>query len=262
VKFLGIFVSVFIALTWVSVVCADLADGLVLYMPLDEGAGNNTADNSPNGFTGELRGNPEWVDGKFGKALRFAASSDFVFIADDPAFHISGEITQAAWINLDRLPGAHAVIFGTRNAAGGRNIGFGFGMNGSNNIKVWTNDPAGNFLDINDTTTILETGQWYYLAYTHQTDNSGLVEIYVDGEMTHSQASNNPVDPAGVPNEVTIGTWTTEAWTGIVDEPRLWNRVLSAAEIRDSMNRGASDLVAVMPGEKLATSWGEVKSAF
>jgi hypothetical protein len=47
-----------------------------------------------------------------------------------------------------------------------------------------------------------------------------------------------------------------------VDEPRLWNRILSAAEIRDSMNRGASDLVAVMPGEKLATSWGEVKSAF
>ncbi len=261
-KLLGIFISVLIALTWVSLTCADLTDGLVLYMPLDEGAGNTTEDNSPNGFTGELRGNAEWVDGKFGKALRFASSGDFVYIADDPAFHITDEITQAAWVNLDRLPNAHAIIFGTRNAAGGRNIGFGFGLDEVNNIKVWTNDLAGNFLDIDDTANKLTPGQWYYLAYTHQTDNSGLVEIYVDGEMTHSQNSNNPVEPAGVPNEVTIGTWTTEAWPGIVDEPRLWNRVLSAAEIRDSMNRGASDLVAVMPGEKLATSWGEVKSAF
>ena len=261
-RFLSIFVSVLMALTWVSVTCADLADGLVLYMPLDEGAGNTTADNSPNRFTGELRGNPEWVDGMFGKALRFASSSDFVYIADDPVFHITDEITQAAWVNLDRLPNAHAIIFGTRNGAGGRNTGFGFGLDEVNNIKVWTNTDAGGFLDIDDTVNKLTPGQWYYLAYTHQTDNSGLVEIYVDGEMTHSQASNNPVNPAGVPNEVTIGTWTTEAWTGIVDEPRLWDRILSAAEIRDSMNRGASDLVAVMPGEKLATSWGEVKSGF
>ena len=33
---------------------ADLMDGLVLYMPLDEGSGSVTQDFSPNGFEGEV----------------------------------------------------------------------------------------------------------------------------------------------------------------------------------------------------------------
>lgn len=252
---------VLIVLVQISVTRADLANGLVLYMPLDEGTGKVTKDTSTNKFEGELRGNAEWVDGKFGKALKFGTSGDFVSIPDDEAFHISDAITQAAWINLDRLPSAHAIIFGTRNdGAPNRKIGFGYGMDEFNNIKVWTNNASGGFLDIDDTTTKLEPGQWYYLACTYQTDNDGLVEIYVDGELTHSQKSNNPVNPSGAPVEVTIGTWTTEAWPGIVDEVRLWNRILTAAEIKDSMNKGADQFVAVRPAGKLATSWGEIKA--
>ncbi len=256
-----LYVFTLIALAWVSIASADLLDGLVLYMPLDEGTGKKITGLSENAFEGEIQGNAKWVDGKFGKALEFSASSDKVFIDDDPVFHIEDEITQAAWINLNRLPSAHAIIFGTRSG-GGRNIGFGYGMNPSNNIKVWTNNDAGGFLDINDTKTQLKTGQWYYLAYTHTTDGSGLVEIYVDGAVSHSQKSNNPVGPAGAPNEVTIGTWAGEAWPGIVDEVRLWNRALSPDEIKASMEMGPDELLAVQPHGKLAASWGEIKRGF
>ena len=38
---------------------ADLMDGLVLYMPLDEGSGTVTQDFSANGFEGELQGRRE-----------------------------------------------------------------------------------------------------------------------------------------------------------------------------------------------------------
>ena len=57
---------------------ADLLEGLVLYMPLDEGDGKTTEDFSENGLDGELNGGAKWVDGKFGKALEFSASTDFV----------------------------------------------------------------------------------------------------------------------------------------------------------------------------------------
>jgi len=83
----------------------------------------------------------------------------------------------------------------------------------------------------------------------------------VDGVLTHSQASNNPVNPSGASVAVTIGTWTTEAWPGIVDEVRIWDRVLSADEIKDSMNKGAP-LTAVYPAGKSATLWGEIKTEF
>ena len=254
-----LFMVLLLALVCSSFAAADLFEGLVLYMPLDEGNGKDIEGFSENGFKGEINGSAKWVDGKFGKALEFSASTDFVGVADNKSFHIEDEITQAAWVNLDRLPSAHAIVFGTRTGGGGRNIGFGYGMNPGNGIKVWTNGAGGGFLDINDNKTALDTGQWYYLAYTHTSDNKGKVKIYVDGEVTHEQDSNNPVAPAGATSQVQIGTWAGEAWPGIVDEVRLWNRALSDDEIVESMEMGADEFLAVNPKDKLATSWGQIK---
>ena len=257
--------KIFSVITFCLLICAafshaDLMDGLVLYMPLDEGSGSVTQDFSANGFEGAVMGNAKWIDGEFGKALQFAAAADHVLIEDDAAFHIEGAITQAAWVQLDRLPSAHAIIFGTRQGGATRHIGFGFGMNPANGIKVWTNGAAGGFKDINDNDTELEIGKWYYLAYTHTDDNNGLVEIYVDGEVTYSEESGNPVAPAQNTSAVTIGTWGGEAWTGSVDEVRLWDRALSADEIKASMNQDATAfLTPVEPAGKLATSWANIK---
>ncbi len=121
--------ALFIILISSTFAAADLLDGLVFSMSFDEGTGTEAMDGSANGFTGTVNGNAQWVEGKFGMALEFNASADHVAIADNDAFHIEDEITQAAWVKLNRLPGAHAVIFGTRAGGGARHIGFGYGMN-------------------------------------------------------------------------------------------------------------------------------------
>ena len=237
---------------------AEITDGLVLYMPLDEGSGKAIKDLSDTKTKGELKGG-KWVDGKFGKALQFKASAEHVLVPDLKAFHIEGAITQAAWVQLDKLPGAHAIVFGTRAGGGGRNIGFGYGMNPGNGIKVWTNGKGGGFKDINDNATKLKTKQWYYLAYTHTDDDKGMVKIYVDGKVTYEEKSGNPVMPAGQTSAVQIGTWGGEAWPGIVDEVRMWNRVLSEKEIQFSMEAGEEKFMAVQPTAKLTTTWGRLK---
>ena len=53
----------------VSIANAALRDGLVLYLPFNEGRGVQTTDASFNELKGALLGNPKWVDGKFDKAL-------------------------------------------------------------------------------------------------------------------------------------------------------------------------------------------------
>ena len=169
-------------------------------------------------------------------ALQFEGSNDYILIDDDKVFHIESEITQAAWVKLDKLPSDHAIIFGTRADGSGRNIGFGYGMNSGNGIKVWTNGKTGGFKDINDNKTELKVGQWYYMAYTHTTDNDGLVRIFVDGTVTHEEESKNPVLPAVNTSAVQVGTWAGEAWPGAVDEVQLWNRALSEAEIKANMD--------------------------
>ena len=238
---------------------AEITDGLVLYMPLDEGSGKTTEDKSKTKAKGEVKG-AKWVDGKFGKALQFESSAEHVLVPDDKAYHIEEEITQAAWVWLERLPSAHAIVFGTREGGGGRNIGFGYGMNPGNGIKVWTNGKGGGFKDINDNKTRLKTKQWYYLAYTHTDDDNGMVKIYVDGKVTHEEESNNPVLPAGAPDAVQIGTWSGEAWPGIVDEVRMWNRILSDDEIEFSMETGERKFLAVQPAGKLAATWSQLKT--
>src|SRR4030042_1528239 len=45
-------------------------EGLVGYWNFDEGNGDVAADSSGNKNDGKLVRNPEWVDGKFGKALK------------------------------------------------------------------------------------------------------------------------------------------------------------------------------------------------
>jgi len=64
--------KIFSVITLCLLICvafshADLMDGLVLYMPLDEGSGSTTQDFSANGFEGEVMGNAKWIDGSSGK---------------------------------------------------------------------------------------------------------------------------------------------------------------------------------------------------
>jgi len=47
----------------------------------DEGSGKAARDFSGKGNSGGLMNNPEWVEGKFGKALKFDGKDDYVEIS-------------------------------------------------------------------------------------------------------------------------------------------------------------------------------------
>ena len=66
-----------LALSFITSVQAGLEDGLVLYLPFDEGSGETTADLSGGGHDGDING-ATWADGRFGKALSFSGDGDFV----------------------------------------------------------------------------------------------------------------------------------------------------------------------------------------
>ncbi len=66
----------------------------------DEESGKVAKDSSDNGYDGKFmgKGNPKWVDGKFGKALDFNGSTDYVEVDSEPGLNITGDITVVAWI--------------------------------------------------------------------------------------------------------------------------------------------------------------------
>ena len=65
----------------------------------DEESGKVAKDSSDNGYDGMFmgEGNPKWVDGKFGKALDFNGSTDYVEVDSEPGLNITGDITIMAW---------------------------------------------------------------------------------------------------------------------------------------------------------------------
>ena len=92
---LGVFLLVFLFAA--SVVEASLTDGLVLYLPFDEGQGEVAGDLSGNGHDGTLEG-PEWTEGEFGNALSFDGVEAFVDVPFSDDFVITEGITLGAWV--------------------------------------------------------------------------------------------------------------------------------------------------------------------
>ncbi len=81
----------------------DQAQGLVLYLPFDEGSGTIAKDYSGNGNDGTLCNGatcgvqgPTWTTGKVGGALSFDGVDDYVIVPDSASLNITNAITLAA----------------------------------------------------------------------------------------------------------------------------------------------------------------------
>jgi len=74
-------------------------EGLVLYLPFNEGSGNIAGDLSPEGNDGTING-AAWIeDGKIGSALSFEVGN-YVEVAHSASLSITDKITVMAWTNM------------------------------------------------------------------------------------------------------------------------------------------------------------------
>ena len=76
-------------------------DGLVAYWDFDENGGGTANDRSGNGHDGELVGDPEWVEGAFGSALRFDEALEYVLVPHDDALNFTNAVTFALFFRPD-----------------------------------------------------------------------------------------------------------------------------------------------------------------
>ena len=73
-----------------------LAD-MVLYLPFDEDQGETVFDTSDFGNDGEIH-NTEWVEGKFGGALKFNGTDSYVLVPYSPCLDMTTQFTAEAWV--------------------------------------------------------------------------------------------------------------------------------------------------------------------
>ena len=65
---------------------------------MNEGSGTILVDSSASGNNGTIFGNPTWVAGQHGQAIRFDGTGDYATVPDSASLDISSAITMAAWV--------------------------------------------------------------------------------------------------------------------------------------------------------------------
>jgi len=178
---------------------------------------------------GTIQGNPQWVAGYYGNALQFDGLGDWLDCGADPSLGISGAVSVTAWINIGAADIGHKVGGNQDNANGGYKMGIlnnkiEFEIRTSGNTAILNRDVAGG--------TILEVGVWYHVTgiYSQQ---DGYIGTYVNGLLDRELLTNEVLGAS--PGTLYIGCepYNTDVgnFNGVMDDIRIYNRVLSDAEI-------------------------------
>ena len=103
---------------------------------------------------------------------------------------------------------------------------------------------------------VIDGGKWVHFTGTYDSDSKD-VKTYVDGKVTHEAKGNGELsDNWGV--SAAIGHHKNGRWyDGLMDEFYIFARALSEDEIKEVMD---GEFLSVEPADKLATTWGGLKS--
>jgi hypothetical protein len=220
----------------------------------DEDSGQVAKDSSENGYDGKLIGSPKWVKGKFGKALDFNGSTDYVEVNSEPGLNITGDITITAWIF--KRPAGRGTIVGKWRQKGDvwSYVLYDRGEPGGGWRLRWDDQSQTNL----EGPYTFPDGKWVHNAATYDGDE---MKVFADGKEIGKIAANKKTDVTE--NPLWIGNdGYQQHFNGIIDEVAIFDVSLTPEEIETLMTNGLSDTLAVSPMGKIALTWGRIKTGF
>jgi len=207
----------------------DLKDGLVAHYPFDGDAN----DVSGHGHHGSVKGATLTVDrlGNPNRAYHFDGGDSYIEIHDNPLLALSGNFTVSAWVKKNgNWVQTHPMIIAKNpiNAAyilwvnhdhqEMENADFSIRVNISGSIYT------------SRSSVIPETGNWYQVTGVRRDSR---LEIYVDGNLQNVETvPNSPVSITE--GSLTISDYlsTSDSFNGVIEDVRIYNRALTALEIK------------------------------
>lgn len=193
------------------------SSGLIGWWKFDELSGTTAADSSGNNNNATVSGAAWTTNGKINGALSFNSTSDRAQLSSDIIG--TGPVTVCAWFNSNSARYGAALMSNYRFT-----------------ISVYTYNRIGVTSDgINSPLSPVNTivpGTWQHICATR--DASGFSNTYINGALVSSGGTGTP--SAG--NALTIGNhpWLSWGWDGLLDDVRVYNRILSLAEVQNIYN--------------------------
>jgi len=224
--------------------------GLVGYWDFQEGTGTTANDHSGNSNHGTLTNMAEndWVDGQIGTALDFDGSDDYILSSTQNNLD-SQTFSFSLWINPDSITDDSIVLFNNFDSYPGWDawafsMDRNYGVCNTGDICVWLgqSDSSGEYIDYAYDPPVNE---WTHISATFNHVSKRII-MYVNGEQVLSKISTKVPDLL-TPNGMLFGGYpdiSSSHFPGLIDEVRVYNRVLSAGEIQRLYKLGSPKIGA------------------
>jgi N-acetylneuraminic acid mutarotase len=214
-----------------------LMNGLVGWWKFDEGSGVVAYDSSGNGNDGNLTNGPTWTSGKIGGALSFDGVDDFVVIPATSDLDLQ-TLSIFSWVYSSNYIQDGFIFEKTTN--GFSNTQYNLFLWNNNKIYLRTKPPNAGSEYEGDLRTDTNLSSWNLISGTY---DGASKKIYINSNMVASMSWSSPVDtnPNGISK---IGAYSNSSggsdycFNGKLDDIRIYNRALSAAEVQALYNSG------------------------
>ena len=218
---------------------------------MNEGSGTILVDSSASGNNGTILGNPTWVAGQHGQAIRFDGTGDYATVPDSASLDISTAITMAAWVKPEAATTQNLIKKSTNGGTNGYELSLSaLGAASSQRAFVRFNQATnGDTYRVNATTMYPSHGTtWMHVAATY---DGTTIRLYVNGVQEGQLAASIPIPT----NNLALGIGAQPdglfgVLQGTMDDVLLYNTALTASEI--------AALAAIPPGDPVFVGAGDI----
>ncbi|MBI3261111.1 hypothetical protein HYZ64_01920 [Candidatus Berkelbacteria bacterium] len=215
-----------------------LAENLVLCLPLNEGSGSTAIDRSRYSNNGQIGGGAAYIsDCKEGGCLSFDGVDDNIVVPDSQSLN-PAKVTVAAWIKP--ASSNQGTILAKLRFADPSKFASSYAL--TNDVSV---DIAGSSVNIQPYAKFIVTSAtnelglaqavfpentWQFIVGTF---DGSITKLYVNGlEKESGTISANQIIQALGPLRIGYIEGTSQKFKGQLDQPMVWDRALSAIEVK------------------------------
>ena len=249
-RFMILLASIGLMMVFVMDVNA-VEESLLLHYSFEEKA---AVDLSGKGNDGKIIGTVDYIEGPIGVALQLDGSSGYVEIEPAPELLFSGNasFTVECWFQTEHVADTNYAFITTY---GPEKIGPPYWLlfvHGSNHVRWGVNDGEPSIAEYE---TPLSDGKWHHLAGVRDKARS-VLQLYVDGKL-EIEAKDETTEALHQDQGIWLGNHLNRFWKVALDEVKIWDKALTAEEVRRSM-QGLDLLVEAL--RRLPVTLGYLKT--
>jgi PKD repeat protein len=199
--------------------------GLVAAYGFDESNGTTVTDASGQGNHGTISGASRITTGRFGNALSFNGTSDWVTVNSSPSFDMTSSMTIEAWVYPTSTAAASQTLV-TKEVSG--NVAYYLAASSSSSTPQFSVITGGGAWWNLYGTSALAANTWVHLAATYDGTTQ---RLYINGTEVARRAQSGDMMVGSGALRIGGNSLWGEYFKGYIDEVRIYNRALTQAQI-------------------------------